>query len=81
LQQFSLFSFKTVATGAAFRIATARIAYVDFTKGAIIACAIIFAFRHAATDTGIHFLTAFVHHNNFLLVFDTKSMRNLSKDY
>ena len=81
LQQFSLFSFKTVAARAAFRVATTGVTYVDFTERTIVACAIILTFRNAATDTGIHFLTAFVHHDGFLLIFDTKSMRNFAKDY
>ena len=58
----SLFSFEAVATSAAFRVATASVAYVDFTERAIIACAIILTFRNAATDTGVYFLTVFVHH-------------------
>ena len=57
----NLFSFKAIATGAAFCIAAAGVANVDFSKRAIIARAIVLAVRNAATDTRVYFF--FVHHN------------------
>jgi hypothetical protein len=63
LCRFELFSFKAVAAGAAFRIAAAGVADVDFSQGTIIACAVVLAFGHAATDCGIYFFVHFVHHN------------------
>ena len=58
-----LFLFKAVAAGTAFRVLRARIAYVDFAKGAIVPRTVVFAFSHTATDASIHFL--FVFHHNF----------------
>lgn len=58
-----LFLFEAIATSAAFRIATARIAYVDFAKRTIIARAIVLTFGDAATDTSVDFLCIFVHHS------------------
>ena len=58
-----LFSFKAIATSAAFRIAITRIAYVDFAKGAIIASAVVFTFRNAATDRSVYVHTFFIHHH------------------
>ena len=58
-----LFAFKAIATGTAFRIAITRVANVDFTKGAVIACAVILTFRNATTNARVHFLYIFVHHN------------------
>ena len=50
-----LFSFETVATGTAFCIAAARIAYVDFVQGAIIPCLVVLAIGYVTTDAGVNF--------------------------
>ena len=60
--RFFLFLFKTIATGATFRVAATRIAYVDFAKGAVVAGAVVFTFRNAATDRSVDFVLVFVHH-------------------
>ena len=57
-----LFSFEAVATSTTFRIAVTRIAYVDFTKGAIITRAVVLAIGYTATDCRVDVLSIFVHH-------------------
>ena len=62
---YSLFSFIAVAAGAAaFR---AGVAYVDFSKGAIIPFAVVLAFGNTATDGGIY-VFGLIHHNISLLL-------------
>ena len=75
-----LFSFETVATGTAVRVAIARIAYVNFTERTIIARTVVLAIGYTTADTGVHFLILFVHHSEFLLTCK-KSMRKTRKDY
>ena len=58
-----LLSFKAIAAGAAFRITATRVAHVNFTERAVIPCAVILTFRNATTNTRVHFLYIFVHHN------------------
>jgi hypothetical protein len=58
-----LFSYKAIATGAAFRIATASVANVDFAEGTVIACAVVLTIGNTATDTLVYFTSIFVHHN------------------
>ena len=77
----SLFSFKAVAAGAAFRVAAARIAHVDFTKGAVVAGAVVLAFGNAATDRSVDFVLVFIHHNKKSSFKGRNSMGNLFKDY
>ena len=72
-----LFSFKAVATRTFFRVAVARIAYVNFGKGTVITGTVILTFGNAAADTGVHFL---MFHNKNLLLFES-SMRKYFKDY
>lgn len=57
-----LFSFEAVAAGAAFRVATASVAYVDFSQRAIIARTVVLTFGYSATDCSVDFLTFFIHH-------------------
>ena len=59
-----LFSFEAIAAGTAFRVAATRIAYVDFAKGAVVAGAVVFTFRNAATDRSVDIRAFFVHHIN-----------------
>jgi hypothetical protein len=61
----NLFTFKTVAASTAFCVATASVAYVDFTQRAKITCAVVLTFGYAATDGSVYFI--FVHHKKFLL--------------
>jgi len=63
----ALLSFETVAASTAFRVATAYVAYVNFSKRAIIAAAVVLAIGYAATNAGVYFLTTFVHHHEILL--------------
>ena len=69
--------FVAVATRAALRVAAA-ITHVNFSKRAVIAGAVVFTFRNAATDTRVYFLIFFIHHKKILL-FDRNSMRNYQK--
>jgi hypothetical protein len=64
---YVLFSFKAVAAGAAFRIAIAGVANVDFSQRTVIACAVVLAFGDSATDCGVYIVTFFIHHNKILL--------------
>ena len=64
-----LFSFEAIAAGAAFRIAVAGVAYVDFTQGAIVACAVVLTFRNATADSGVYFITVVFVHHVFKLLF------------
>ena len=57
-----LFSFKAVATRTFFRVAVARIAYVNFGKGTVITGTVILTFGYTATDTGIYAFHFIVHH-------------------
>ena len=57
-----LFAFETVTAGAAFRFFVAGVADVNFSKRAVIARAVVLAFRYAAADAGVDFLIVFVHH-------------------
>ncbi len=59
-----LLALEAIAAGAAFRVAVAGIANVDFSQRAEIPRAVILTFRNAATDTSIYFTTFFVHHNS-----------------
>jgi hypothetical protein len=58
-----LLSYKAIAAGAAFRIATASVANVDFTERAIIARAVVLTISNTATNTLVYFTSIFVHHN------------------
>ena len=58
-----LFSFKTIAASATIRVTTTSVAYVDFLQRAIIARAVVFAFRYVAADTSVHFASIFVVHH------------------
>ena len=62
-----LLSYKAIAAGAAFRIATASVADVDFAKRAIIARAVVLTIGNTAADTLVYFTSVFVHHNKILL--------------
>jgi hypothetical protein len=64
--RYSLFSFKAITAGTAFRVATASVANVDFAERAIVARTVVFAFGYTATDARVYFLS-FFHHNVFLL--------------
>jgi hypothetical protein len=57
-----LFSFEAIATSAAIRRAIASVAHVNFAERTIIACTIVLAFGHAATDSGVHITAFFIHH-------------------
>ena len=63
LSMLCLLSFKAVAAGTAFRVAVARIAYVDFAQSTIIAGAVVLTFGYAAADGGVYVVTFFIHHN------------------
>ena len=76
-----LFSFEAITARAAFRVARTRVAYVDFTKRAIIARTVIFTFRYTATNARVHFLTFFVHHSKKTSFLGSSSMRKVVKDY
>ena len=76
-----LFSFEAIAAGAAFRIAATRSAYVDFAKGAVVAGAVVFTFRNAATDRSVDFVLVFVHHTKKSSLKGKDSMGNFIKDY
>lgn len=58
----NLFSFKAVAASAAFCVATANVADVNFAQRAIIARTVVLTFGYAAADAGVHFLSTFIHH-------------------
>jgi hypothetical protein len=72
---------EAVAASAAFRVTAASITDMNFTQRAIIPCAVILTFRYATTDTGVHFLYVFVHHNKKSSFFSTNSMGKFLKDY
>jgi hypothetical protein len=61
-----LFSFKTVATRAFFRIAIAGVAHVNTRKRTVVARTVVLAFGYGATDALVCFF--FLHHKNFLLI-------------
>ena len=52
---------EAVAASAAIRFLVAGVAYVNFTKGAIIPCAVVFALRHATANARVYVLMKFVH--------------------
>ena len=79
---YSLFSFIAVTAGtAAFR---AGIAYVDLSKGTIIALAVVLTFGNAATDCSVY-VFGLIHHNfslllgNFSMGIFQKNIDNLKK--
>lgn len=57
-----LFSLETIATSTAIRVAIANVAYVNFTKRAIITATVILAIGYTTTDTGVYFLAFFIKH-------------------
>ncbi len=76
-----LFSFKAIATSAAIRRAVARVPHVNFAERTIIACTIVLAFGHAATDSGVHITAFFIHHIQKSSLNDKVSVRKFSKEY
>lgn len=60
---FVLSLLEAIATSASFRIATARVADVNFSERTVVARSVVFAFRNAATDSRIDFLIVIIHHN------------------
>lgn len=80
-QFLNLFLFKTVAASATFRIATARIAYVNLTKRTVIARTVVFTFGYAAADGRIDFLSSFIHHFQKTSFFVYKQYAQWRKDY
>ena len=66
LAKICLLLFEAIAASTAFRVATTRVAHVNFTKRAIIARTVILAFGYATTNARVYVLS--IHHNKNLLL-------------